>query len=187
MISSPADVDLPLYAPDSECRSRRRRRAAWGSGSARVRPVPRLVLGSGAILARWGGEPWAGFLRMIPVPGDDLAPVLDAWWWQSASDGVARDGRLLLGPPRREGTTWRLTGLLRVRPPHRALAVTVELWPHSRVFSRLLMVPDGRVTTSRRYFAAGNSAVDHLTRSLLDCRAVALGGGPELMHRRTVA
>jgi hypothetical protein len=161
------DSELPLYVLEPERRAPK----------ADPEPKPPKVPGADALAAgsstplppstiRLNGFP-PNFSRLIDVPGDDLPAVLARWWAETSAGGPdAPVERLTVAAPRVERGTFTLHGRLRRRFGLGSLPVAVDLWAHNVAYTRLTMVPRVRVRTCKRYFRAGNDALDRLTADL---------------------
>ena len=122
---------------------------------------------------RGPGSVTGGFLRMVDLPGVRLGAMLDEWWEVAAVDGLSTiDGRLRLGPPQRDRLGgFTITGRIRRLTRLHWTPVVVELWPRHGRWTMITMTPQSGVFTTGRYFRAGHSAIERLTRVLAATRA----------------
>lgn len=111
-----------------------------------------------------------GFSRMIALEPERLTS-LPGWCARNTRRGhvvVAR--RVALAAPHPSGRgAWRWPGRLR-RPWRpwwwRPVPIELVLWPHLGAWTRLALEPRRPVRTRRRYFRAGNRALDVLATRL---------------------
>src|SRR6478735_2111247 len=102
------------------------------------------------------------FRRLVDVPGDQLADVLDAWWLRAAHD----DGHLRLHSPQPIVGGWELTGSFRWRALSRRLPIDVRLLAYASRWSLLEVTPRRRTRPSRGYFRIGNESLDAFVAEL---------------------
>jgi hypothetical protein len=102
------------------------------------------------------------FARMVPLPPGQVMSALDAWWRSESSAGVVTVRRRLeFGPLQGDTATgWRVTGRMRRTTRLHWVPVLLELHSNYAYCTRITMVPQTRVFVTRRYFRAGNSALD---------------------------
>ncbi len=165
------DADLPLYISEPEVATASHVavgdlvRLARAAVAAPADPIP--VLGDPTGRPPPTSRPSPCFQRLIQVPGDDLAAVVTTWWQRTRRNGAARVGReLSVSEAHLDTGTWILHARLRRGVGRRSLPVTIDLWAHSRRFTRVSLVPTGPVITTRHYFRVGHRALDGLERDL---------------------
>ena len=128
------------------------------------------------------------FRRLVDVPGDQLADVLDAWWLRAAHD----DGHLRLHSPQPIVGGWELTGSFRWRALSRRLPIDVRLLAYASRWSLLEVTPRRRTRPSRGYFRIGNESLDAFVAELSSfvsfdhvCGSVCSGAGDARATRPT--
>ena len=127
----------------------------------------------------------AAFFRMMQVPGPLLARIVDMWWERragSGSDGSSVSvavGRLALSRRGANGRLLSLGGRLECPRRPRPIPVSIELWPHNGIWTRVAMQPEVGVAPSRRYFLTGHAALDQLGAELEEQAASLEAAGPQ--------
>jgi hypothetical protein len=179
-LSGPGADDAAPPAMDLARAGARRLAAALAEARTAFLDTPREpVLDAGASLTGAAGD-WfpparrtaqavtGGFLRMVELPGLRLGAMLDEWWSTSAVDGwSAVDNRLRLRVPHRDHLGgFTVQGRIRRVAHARWTPVVIELWPRHGQWTMVTMTPQAGVLATRRYFRAGHTAIDRLTRTL---------------------
>jgi hypothetical protein len=166
--SEPIEVDVeqlsyvPGHRPDRLGSARR----WWDASPVAVaeparRAWPAPASGAAATTVLTGST---SFWRIVDVPGDQLGPVLRAWWQRSEHD----DGRLRLGEPHGRNGTWHLRGSFRVTLISKRFGVDVRLWSHARYWSLLELSPRRPIKPTRLYFRVGHDSLDLFVATLRD-------------------
>jgi hypothetical protein len=179
-------TDLPLYVAVPRPATTRdpRMHDAWRRASSAVRASSERSVAAVVTTAQAKPVSSPCFARLIDLPGADLAGVLPRWWARVERHGVAAvDRHLLLEAPSLTGSTWTLRGHLH-HGVLKGVPITVDLWAHSTCFTRVAMAPQVRVATSKRYFEAGNGALDRLAVELAACAGHVVRARPRLGRGR---
>jgi hypothetical protein len=110
----------------------------------------------------------ARFLRLVRLPGVQLAAILDEWWTTMAvGDASTVDRRLRLGLPRGDAYGgWTMTGHVRRLTRWHWVPVDLELWPVHDRWTMVTMTPRARVFATARYFRTGHRVIERLTELL---------------------